>query len=63
MKLWLYKDREEEAKLSAIKLQRFISMIYAKYSPDVANEQTVSTIELPNNWMKGRIIGREGKKY
>ena len=32
-----------------------------RYSNDVANEQTVSTITLPNDEMKGRLIGREGR--
>ena len=32
-----------------------------RYSSEVSNEKTVSTIELPNNEMKGRIIGREGR--
>ena len=32
-----------------------------RYSEDVASEQTVSTITLPNDEMKGRLIGREGR--
>ena len=32
-----------------------------RYSEDVATEQTVSTIDLPNDEMKGRLIGREGR--
>ncbi len=32
-----------------------------RYSEDVASEQTVSTINLPNDEMKGRLIGREGR--
>ena len=32
-----------------------------RYAEDVANEQTVSTIDLPSDEMKGRLIGREGR--
>lgn len=56
------KDREDEAKLNADKLAKdLIVSAMQKYSSDIANEQTVSTITLPNNEMKGRIIGREGR--
>ena len=32
-----------------------------KYASDVAGEQTVTVVNLPNDEMKGRIIGREGR--
>ena len=56
------KDREEEAKLVADRSAKDLLVLsMQKYSSEVSNEQTVSTIELPNNEMKGRIIGREGR--
>ena len=56
------KDREDEAKLEADKKAREILVSsMQRYSNDVTNEQTVSTVELPNDEMKGRIIGREGR--
>lgn len=56
------KDREDSAKLTADKsAKEMLVNCMQKYSSEVSNEQTVSTIELPNNEMKGRIIGREGR--
>ena len=56
------KDREDEAKLEADKKAREILVSsMQRYSNDVTNEQTVSTVELPSDEMKGRIIGREGR--
>ena len=56
------KDQEAEAKLEADKKAK--SMLVSsmqKYASDVANEQTVTVVTLPNDDMKGRIIGREGR--
>lgn len=56
------KEREEEAKLGADKKAKsYLVSCMQRYSKDVTNEQTVSTVELPNDEMKGRIIGREGR--
>ena len=56
------KDREDEAKLEADrKAKELIVSSMQRYSNDVTTEQTVSTVELPNDEMKGRIIGREGR--
>ena len=56
------KEREDEAKLISDKnAKEMLVLSMQKYASDVSNEQTVSTIELPNNEMKGRIIGREGR--
>ena len=56
------KEQEEEAKLVVDKkAKELLVSSMQKNSQDMANEHTVSTIELPNNEMKGRIIGREGR--
>ena len=56
------KDREDEAKLNADKIAKeLIVSCMQRYSSDVTSEQTVSTVVLPNDDMKGRIIGREGR--
>ena len=56
------KERENEAKLEADrKAKELIVSSMQRYSSDVTSEQTVSTVELPNDEMKGRIIGREGR--
>ena len=56
------KEQERNAKLEAHeKAKQIIVSSMERYAEDVANEQTVSTIDLPNDEMKGRIIGREGR--
>lgn len=56
------KEKEAEAKLEVDnKAKSFLVNAMEKYSNDVTNIQTVSTISLPNDEMKGRLIGREGR--
>ena len=56
------KEKEHEAKLNAHEMAKNIIVeSMERYSEDVATEQTVSTINLPNDEMKGRLIGREGR--
>ena len=56
------REKESEAKLTAHEYAKNIIVeSKQRYSEDVATEQTVSTIELPNDEMKGRLIGREGR--
>ena len=56
------KDKEAEAKLDVDKkAKEMLVSSMQKYSADVTNEITVSVINLPNDDMKGRIIGREGR--
>lgn len=56
------KDKEAEAKLEADKLSKeMLVSCMQKYAGDVANDQTVTVVNLPNDEMKGRIIGREGR--
>ena len=56
------KDKEAEAKLEADKKAKSMLMnTMQRYAADVANEQTVTVVTLPNDDMKGRIIGREGR--
>ena len=56
------KDKEDEARLLAHeKAKNLIVDAMQRYSGDVTCEQTISTIDLPNDEMKGRLIGREGR--
>ena len=56
------KEREAEAKIEVDKKAKNLLVdAMQKYASDVTNEQTVSVVNLPNDDMKGRIIGREGR--
>jgi ribonucrease Y len=58
----LIKEREAEAKLEVDrKAKDMLVMSMQKYASDVTNEKTVTVVTLPNDEMKGRIIGREGR--
>ena len=56
------KEQEEEAKLTADNNAReLIVSSMQRYAADIASDQTVTVVDLPNDEMKGRIIGREGR--
>ncbi len=56
------KERENETKLECDKKAReMLVLSMQRYAADVAEEQTVTVVNLPNDEMKGRIIGREGR--
>ena len=56
------KQRESEAKIESDNLAKEMLINgMQRYAADVTNTQTVCVISLPNDEMKGRIIGREGR--
>lgn len=58
---WL-KEQEEEANETASK--RAIELmvdVMPKYAQDVVSEKSVSLVNIPNDDIKGKIIGREGR--
>jgi len=56
------RDEEAKAKLEANeRAKQLIVNSMERYADDVVGVQTVTTIDLPNDEMKGRLIGREGR--
>ncbi len=56
------KESENEAKLEVDrKAKELLVSSMQKFASDVSNEQTVTVVNLPNDDLKGRIIGREGR--
>jgi len=58
----LVKRLETEAReLADRKAKEIIGLAIKRYASEYVAEQTVSVVNLPNEEMKGRIIGREGR--
>ena len=58
----LIKQYEQDLKEETDKIAKeYIITAIQRCAADYATENTVSTVELPNDEMKGRIIGREGR--
>lgn len=56
------RDQEDEAKAKASDMAReIIGLAIQRYAQEETIERTVSVVALPNEEMKGRIIGREGR--
>lgn len=56
------KNKEDEAKeVADTKAKEILGYAVSKYAQEVTTERTVSVVALPNDEMKGRIIGREGR--
>ena len=61
-KATLIREKEQKAKETAIKnAKEILSYAVQKCAADHSQETTVSIVALPNDDMKGRIIGREGR--
>ena len=60
----LIQRKTEEAKETvAEKSREIITTAIQRYAAEHTCELTVSTVEIPNDDMKGRIIGREGRIF
>lgn len=56
------KEKEDEAKIEVDKkAKNLLAISMQRYAADLANEQTVTVVTLPDDELKGRIIGREGR--
>lgn len=56
------RDRQEVAMRQCDEdAKELIALALDRFAQDMVNERTVSIVQLPNEEMKGRIIGREGR--
>ena len=55
------KIENETKETSKRKSQEILALAIKRYAGDYVTEKTVSVVNLPNEEMKGRIIGREGR--
>ena len=57
-----YRDMEEQARTEAAdKARSILALAIHRFAADVVSEATVTTVQLPSDDMKGRLIGREGR--
>ncbi len=52
---------EQAEETSAEKAREIITMAIQRYAAEHTSEATVSTVSIPSDEMKGRVIGREGR--
>ena len=55
------KIENETREIAQRKAQEILALAVKRYAGDYVTEKTVSVVTLPNEEMKGRIIGREGR--
>ncbi|WP_051614445.1 ribonuclease Y [Acholeplasma equifetale] len=56
------RDEEEQAKaVVQQKSKELLALAMQKFASETTSERTVSVVEIPNEEMKGRIIGKEGR--
>ncbi|MFQ6090236.1 MAG: ribonuclease Y [Candidatus Bipolaricaulia bacterium] len=58
---WLKRRREQLEAEAEREARRIIAAAIQRYAPEEVEETTVSSVPLPNDDYKGRIIGREGR--
>ncbi|MFA7417441.1 MAG: ribonuclease Y [Acholeplasma sp.] len=56
------RDEEDKAKsIAQNKSKELLALAMQKYAAETTSERTVTVVEIPNEDMKGRIIGKEGR--
>ncbi|MDR2822540.1 MAG: ribonuclease Y [Acholeplasmatales bacterium] len=56
------REEEEKAKNEAVnRAKNLLALAMQKYAGETTSERTISVVDLPNDEMKGRLIGRDGR--
>ena len=61
MMLYIKEEEEHAKEIAQEKARNIIGLAISRYAQEETTERTISVITLPNEEMKGRIIGREGR--